>query len=94
MDVVAESGRQILSLLIVFSLLGWTVWKLGRTRLSLPLKRGKVKTLHSVERLMLTPQHTLHLLEFGGQQVLIATHPHGVTLLTPDAPPLARSANA
>jgi hypothetical protein len=105
MDVVAENGRQILSLIIVFALLGFAVWKLGGSRISLlsfkglsfknsllkwSPKRNNEKEIRSLERLALTPQHTLHLVNFSGQQLLIATHPHGVTLVTP--PRQARSA--
>jgi len=95
MDVVAENGRQILSLVVVFALLGLTVWKLGGSRISLrslnsTLKRSKGKSIRSLERLALTSQHTLHLVEFSGQQLLIATHPSGVTLVAPTSQ--ARSA--
>jgi flagellar biogenesis protein FliO len=94
MDVAAESGRQILSLILVFALLGGTVWKFGRF---LPfrgsaLKRTKEKSLRGLERLALTPQHTLHLVDFAGQELLIATHPGGVSLVTPHA--RARSVEA
>ena len=87
MDVVAEYGRQILSLLLVFSLLAVTVWKLGRARTQgLPLFRSSQKparALQARERLSLTPQHTLHVVELRGREILVATHPHGVTVLDP-----------
>ena len=101
MDTLAEYGRQILSLIVVFSLLGLTVWKLGRSRQPFsghtlwrktfwqkmlgPRGRSGDRVLKTVERLVLTPQHTLHVLRFHGQEMLVATHPHGCTL--PDGAP-------
>jgi hypothetical protein len=92
METLSEYGRQILSLMVVFSLLGLTVWKLGRRRQTFSgqtlwskiftRKAGSSeRVLESVERLVLTPQHTLHVLRFHGQQMLVATHPQGCTLL-------------
>ncbi len=95
MDVVADSGRQILGLLIVFSLLGWTVWKFGRSKVALP-KLGlssKERRLRSIERLSLSPQHTLHVVQVEGREILLATHPGGVTLLE-TAEVSSRSAHA
>jgi hypothetical protein len=89
--MLAEYGRTILSLIVVFSLLGLTVWKLGRGRGSLPLARWtKVfkpnnsyggPLIEKIERVVLTPQHTLHVLRFHGREMLVATHPGGCALL-------------
>ena len=86
MDLLAENGRPILSLLIVFSLLGLTIWKLGRRRGDISLvkflrKPRSNRTLESLERLALTPQHTLHVLRLDGREMVVATHPHGCTVL-------------
>jgi hypothetical protein len=106
MEALAEYGRQILALIVVFSLLAFTVWKLGRHRGSVSLARltktwqkGRAaeKLLEPVERLVLTPQHTLHVLRFRDREILVATHPQGCTLLDgePDKPGLsARGAGA
>jgi hypothetical protein len=93
MDTLAEYGRPILSLLVVFSLLGFTVWKLGRHRGRLSLgklfgktflektfgskRRSPERMLETVERLVLTPQHTLHVVRFREREILVVTHPHG-----------------
>jgi flagellar biogenesis protein FliO len=93
MDVVAEYGREILSLVAVFALLGWTVSKLGGGKISLPLRKSpKQKSIQTVERLMLTQQHTLHVVEIDGRRVLVATHPSGVTIL--DGQPEAQAGSA
>lgn len=36
-----------------------------------------------LQRLVLTPHHSLHLIRISGKDVLIAAHTHGVTLVTP-----------
>jgi hypothetical protein len=113
MDIVAGSGRQLLGLLVVFSLLGLTVWKLGRFRVGSPVRwseilwkkafSGKVlgskslageRALERVERLALTPQHTLHVLRLHGREMLVATHPQGCTLLDSAPSPTARGVGA
>ena len=92
MDTLAEYGRQILSLVVVFSLLGLTMWKLGRRRQTLSGQTlwskmfarkapSTERVLESLERLVLTPQHTLHVLRFQGREMLLATHPQGCALL-------------
>ncbi len=36
----------------------------------------------AVGRLVLTPQHTLHLVCIPGREVLVATHPQGCSVVT------------
>src|SRR5215471_9328885 len=79
-------ARQILSLLLVFALLAFTLRKFGRSRVSflarfknLPMKSSR--SLEQLERLALTPQHTLHLVRIDGREVVLATHGSGCTLL-------------
>jgi len=80
-----EIARQIFSVLLVFALLGVGLWALrkGSFRLSLARpSRGRTRSLETLERLALTPQHSLHLVRIGGRELLVATHPQGCTLLT------------
>jgi flagellar biogenesis protein FliO len=79
--------RQIVSVLVVFALLGATVWSLRRsgkisfagfTRKWTP---APTKAFTAVERLTLTPQHTLHLIRIHGQELLVATHPQGCSVM-------------
>jgi len=51
---------------------------LGRLRSTLLGGPGMMRCRQSVR---LTPQHSLHLIEFGRQQFLLACHPGGATLL-------------
>ena len=51
-------------------------------------KAEESRRLASLDRLRLTPQHTLHLIRVGGQHdVLVATHPQGCSLLVGAPPP-------
>lgn len=82
-----EVVRQVLSVLLVFALLG-TALRALRQRGHHPLRGGfprrgpaRTLTLETVERLTLTPQHSLHLVRVGGSEVLVATHPQGCALL-------------
>jgi flagellar biogenesis protein FliO len=83
MDVGAL--RQVLSVLLVFSLLGLVLWKLRRpgSGFRSPWRRpgGNARSLEAVERLALTPQHALHLVRVQGREVVVATHPQGCTVL-------------
>jgi flagellar biogenesis protein FliO len=81
-----EVLRQISAVVIVFGLLGVAVWALRRR--AGPLRFGPSKSLASVERLALTPQHAVHLIHIAGRELLIATHPNGLTLLTENKLPL------
>jgi hypothetical protein len=89
MDVL----RQVFSVLLVFSLLGAALWALRRsgrisfqgfTLRSLARKRalGNSRSIVEVERLALTPQHTLHLVRINGREILVATHPQGCSVVT------------
>lgn len=82
--------RQVFSVLLVFSLLGLALWKLRRPGTALrPLWRrpgASVRALEPVERLALTPQHVLHLVRVQGREVVVATHPHGCTVLSGTEP--------
>ena len=83
MDVV----RQVVSVLLVFALLGASLWMLRRRgKISIRGLAGKrvrgTKSMIAVERLALTPQHTLHIVRIDGRKVLVATHPQGCSIVT------------
>ena len=86
-----EAVQQVLSVLFVFCLLGLTLWGLrGGLRGKLPGRlmssiRGAAtgaRPLESIDRLVLSPQHCLHLVRLSGKELLIATHPQGCTLVS------------
>jgi hypothetical protein len=87
--------RQFLSVLLVFALLGGALFVLRRGGIasisaiasargklfSFGKAQGRSKAMVSIEKLTLTPQHTLHVVKIHGREVVVATHPRGCDLL-------------
>jgi len=76
--------REGFSVLAVFSLLGAVLWTLRRGagwRAAFTRRLSGNKSIQTIERMTLTPQHSLHLVRFNGRELLVATHPHGCALL-------------
>ena len=77
-----ELFRQVSSVLAVFGLLGAALWAMRRGGFaSLRGLKRATKSLESIERLPLTPQHSLHLVKIRGRELVVATHPQGCALL-------------
>jgi flagellar biogenesis protein FliO len=77
-----ELIRQVLAVSTVLSLLVVTLWWLRRKGLVRHGAGGSRKgALQSVERLMLGPQHSLHLVRLAGRGLLVGTSPAGCTVL-------------
>jgi hypothetical protein len=96
-----ELWREASALLLVFGLLALAISALRkRTGQAVGLFRPNgARSLTSVERISLTPQHALHLVRASGRELLLATHPHGCTVIADDrsaehAPPLHREEHA
>lgn len=84
MDVL----RQVGGVLLVFALLGVALWVLRRggnaSFRGIWIRQGprKPKSLEPLERLALTPQHSLHLVRLHGRELVVVTHPQGCALIT------------
>ena len=79
-----ETARQGLAVVFVLALLGTALWALRRGAGPLhALRRGKDKaqSLEIVERVALTPQHSLHVVRAGASEWILATHPQGCTVI-------------
>jgi len=81
-----DSIGQALSVLLVLALLGATLWWLRRRGLAtFALKGvgggGRRKSIQVIERLALTPQHSLHLVKVERRTMLIAASPAGCSIL-------------
>jgi hypothetical protein len=84
-----ETWRQAGAVLVVFALLGASLWVLRRKGAAVfaagpgrwRKTAGRERSLERVERLALTPQHCLHVVRIGGREVVVATYPSGCTVL-------------
>ncbi len=80
-----ELAQQVAAIALVFGLMAAALWALRRRGLvsaGWTAKRASAgQRMSIIDRLPLTPQHTLHLLELDGRTYLIATHAGGCTLL-------------
>jgi flagellar biogenesis protein FliO len=79
-----ESIQQSLSVLVVLALLGGTLWWLrtkGLAVFAVKASGGRAKAMKVIERVTLTPQHSLHLVRVAEKTMLIATSPGGCSIL-------------
>jgi flagellar biogenesis protein FliO len=78
--------QQFLAITLVLVLLWGTVWLLRKKGLGLPgmRARGVAQAAHieHLDRMHLSPQHSVHLLRIDGQKIVVAVHPHGVTVVS------------
>jgi hypothetical protein len=89
-----SDGDSIVRWVALAVLTGGIVWLLWRTKMTLPgASSGRLSRLRATilanqgiirrrESIRLTPQHSLHLVEFGPRQLLVACHPAGATLIS------------
>lgn len=84
-----EAVQQALAVVAVLGLLGGTLyWLRGQGVARFHVKRiarGE-RRMQAVERLALTPQHSLHLVNVGGRVLLIAVSPGGCAVLDGEIP--------
>ena len=79
--------EQIGPVIVVFALLGAILWWLRRRGLAhiafpgVRAPRGGARQLELIERLPLTPQHSLHMVRAGGRTLLIGVAPTGCNVL-------------
>ena len=78
-----ELAREILGVLIVLAILAGLLWA-GRKKGTLfgrSTAGREGRRLELLERLPLTPQHSVHLLRVGDRTLLIGVHGSGLTIL-------------
>ena len=87
-----ETIQQVLGVVAVLALLGGSLWWLRSKGLAQFNVRGpgggKARSMKVVERLALTPQHSLFLVRVGGRTMLIAASPGGCSILDGVAEPM------
>jgi flagellar biogenesis protein FliO len=83
-----EAIQQTLVVVFVLGLLGATLYWLrgkGLARFHVQgVGRGGARRMRTIERMALTPQHSLHLVNVGGRVLLIAVSPGGCSVLGGD----------
>jgi flagellar biogenesis protein FliO len=83
-----EEIRQALGVLVALGVLGGALWWLRRKGLAQfavgTRGGGRAKSMKVVERLALTPQHSLHLVRVGERTILVSASPAGCSLVDPD----------
>jgi flagellar biosynthetic protein FliO len=80
-----ETTQQLLAVIAVLGLLCGSLWLLKRkgwvrTGLRRPARSGQPR-LEVLDRLALTPQHSLHLVRLADRTLLVGLSPQGCNLL-------------
>ena len=85
-----EAIQQTLVVVFVRGLLGGTLYWLRRKGLAqfnvTGVGRTGARRMQTLERLALTPQHSLHLVNVSGRVLLIAVSPGGCSVLDGEIP--------
>ncbi|HUP03976.1 MAG TPA: flagellar biosynthetic protein FliO [Bryobacteraceae bacterium] len=85
--------QQALAILFVLGLLAGALWLLRSKGLvrggGMGLVRSGSRRMQAVERLALTPQHSLHLVSVAGKVLLIGVSPGGCAVLADSIAPEA-----
>ena len=80
-----ETIQQMLAMCLVLGLLGGALWWLRRkgvAQFSRPgFGKGGDRKMHLMEKLPLSPGHSLHLVRIGDRMLLVASSPGGCALL-------------
>jgi flagellar biogenesis protein FliO len=83
-----EVWQQMSAMALVFALLGGALWLLRNRRIPRLGVRGE-RRMEVIERVSLTPQHTLCLVRIGGRLVMIGTAPSSCQLIEKIEEPIA-----
>ena len=79
-----ETAQQLSAVLLILALLGSAAWALKKKRLTLARPTTRLQVL---ERVALTPHHSLCLVRVDGRVLIAATAPNGTQILNlKDAP--------
>lgn len=78
-----DLGRQLIAVVFVLGTLVLALWMLRKRGYISGIVRsgGSEKHLQLIERLPLTPSHSLHLIRAGTHTILVGVHGTGVTLI-------------
>ena len=92
MDLIRES----LGITIVFLLLWGALWLLKKKGIvgmrAMANRSSDTPCLQVVDKIRLTPQHSVHVVSVEGRRMVVGVHPSGFTLLEPAPATIARAA--
>jgi hypothetical protein len=82
-----ELWRDAAALILVFGLLavGMAAARRRNGQSTGLFRPNAIRSLTALERISLTPQHSLHLVRASGRELLLATHPQGCTVISDSA---------
>lgn len=83
-----DTLREVLGVLFVFGLLGGALWALRRGAGPIRMLRGgnrPAASLRILERVVLTPQHSMHVVCAGSTEWVLVTHPQGCNVISQTA---------
>jgi flagellar biogenesis protein FliO len=87
-----DAMQPVLAVLFVLGLLGGALYCLRAKGLARFSGKGFVRPgarqMQALERLALTPHHSLHLVSVGGRTLLVAISPGGCTVVDTVSPPI------
>ena len=81
-----DFGQQYLAVAATLGVLGGVLWWLRRRGYAVAAGRRAGRPLQTLDRLALSPQHTLHLVRVGPAVVLLACSPGGCAVVREIAP--------
>jgi flagellar biogenesis protein FliO len=76
-----ESARQFVSVVAVLGTLLVLAYLLRRHSGGFRLGMRKTRTVEVIERVVLTPQHSLHVVRVAGELLLLSAGPSGVGVI-------------
>jgi len=76
-----DTIQPILAVLFVLGLLGGALYLLRAKGVAKGFGRPGTRQMQALERLALTPHHSLHLVNVGGKTLLVAVSPGGCTVV-------------
>ncbi len=86
--------QQLLAVAFVLLLLLGAVWLLRKKGFAGMSMGRQTRVIEQLDRMRLTPQHSIHLLRIENRLMLVAVHPRGMCLLDEAAPGLGGKGSA
>jgi flagellar biogenesis protein FliO len=76
-----DFAQQFAGVVLVFTLLGALAWFAKGRGLTFPVRPSRPRRMEVLQRLTLSPHHSLHLITVDGRTFLVGVSPNGCQLL-------------